>query len=190
MGTCARSTFKKKMWILQCCPQTSREQPERRENHRTKEKPEGNRKDQKEPEIVNVRHRLAGAAAPAPPQCTSHAHPPKAHVSFSRDVRVVLHFLFFCFFLFCFFFFFFCPRPPRGLNAFCETLRLHGSAVAAAPPAAERKQETVSLHGSAVGAACVAVRHSEVGAGSGPPPRRKNNNNNNNNNCLFVFLLL
>ena len=68
----------------------------------------------------------------------------------------------------CFFFF-----APRGLNVFCETLRLHGSAVAAAPPAAERKQETVSLHGSAVGAACVAVRHSEVGAGSAPPAPAK-----------------
>ena len=49
----------------------------------------------------------------------------------------------------------------RRARVRCKTLRLPGSAVARAPPAAGRKQETVRLHGSAASRGPNALRHSE-----------------------------
>ena len=57
----------------------------------------------------------------------------------------------------------------RRARVRCKTLRLPGSAVARAPPAAGRKQETVCLHGSAASRGPNAVRHSESARGCARP---------------------
>ena len=57
----------------------------------------------------------------------------------------------------------------RRARVRCKTLRLPGSAVARAPPAAGRKQETVCLHGSAASRGLNAVRHSESARGCARP---------------------
>ena len=59
----------------------------------------------------------------------------------------------------------------RRARVRCKTLRLPGSAVARAPPAAGRKQETVRLHGSAASRGPNALRHSESARGCARAPR-------------------